>query len=216
MGGVKRRLDVLFARGVNAIEMRQDDRAPRLVEGRHRVQPVSKAADHSLGIALERVGRRACRPAAVSHQQQRQIPVIERGKGLDAAGLAAIHQPVIEIQALLIQRTDSIRIDTRPGDGEAISFDAELLDQVQIFVKAIVMVAGHVAIVAIVNPTGHVGESVPNGGLAAVSLARTFDLERGSGDAENKISRETGDEKLGIHERASNLDARCRPRNIID
>ncbi len=54
------------------------------------IQPVTEALHHHLGIALEGIGCGTRRPAAIAHKRQRQIPVIERGIGLDATRLAAI------------------------------------------------------------------------------------------------------------------------------
>ncbi len=65
MGRVKCGLHVALARRMDAEQMRQDHRAPRLVEGRHRIEPVAQAADDGLRVALEGISRRARRPATV-------------------------------------------------------------------------------------------------------------------------------------------------------
>ena len=122
---MQRRLHVALARRMDAVEMAEPDRAPGLVEGRHRIEPVAEAGDHRLGIALVGIGRRARRPAAVAHQRQRQVPVVERREGLDVARLAAIDEAVVEIEPLFVDRAGAFRNDARPGDREAIGLDAE-------------------------------------------------------------------------------------------
>ena len=199
VGGMERRLHVPLARRVDAQQMRQDHRAPGLVEGRDRIEPVAETADHGLGIALEGVGGRAGGPAAIAHQRQWQVPMIERRESLDAALLAAVDQAIVEIQSLLVERSGAIGIDARPGDRETIGFDAQFLDQVEIVVEAIVMVAGDIAIVPVVDTARHVGEGIPDRGLATIGLRSAFDLEGGGGDAEDEIARKAGCELLRIH-----------------
>lgn len=198
MQRVKRRVHVALARCMDAIEVAQPDGAPGLVEGRHRIQPVADAGDDRLGIALEGIGRLPRRPAAVAGQHQRQVPMVERREGLDAARLQAIDEPVVEIEALLVRSTRPLGNDARPGDGEAIGFHAERLDQVKVFVQPVVVIAGDIAVVAAIDSARHVGKRVPDRRLAAVQLRCPLDLERGGCHAEHEIAGETVGKGLGI------------------
>jgi len=56
MHGRKRGFHVALTRRMDTIEMRQPDRAPRLIESRNRIQPVAKPRHHHLGITLKRIG----------------------------------------------------------------------------------------------------------------------------------------------------------------
>ncbi|MNZ92172.1 hypothetical protein D3C78_1111870 [compost metagenome] len=177
---------------MNAIEMAEPNRTPGFIEGRHRIQPVAQPCHDGLGVTLEGVRRGARGPAAVAHQRQRQVPMIKRRIGLDAARLAAINEAVVKIQPLLVDRTETIGNDARPGDGETIGLDTHVLDEIEILFPAIVMIAGDITIVTPKDMARHVAEGIPDGGLAAIRPGGAFDLERGSRDAEQEVAGETG------------------------
>lgn len=118
--------------------------------------------------------------------------MVKRRIGLDAARLAAIDEAVVEIQPLLVDRPETIRNDARPGDGETIGLDTHVLDEIEILLPAIIMIAGNIAIVTLEDMARHIAEGVPDGGLAAIRLRGAFDLERGGRDAEQEIAGETG------------------------
>ncbi len=145
--------------------------------------------------------RGAGSPAAIPHQGQRQIPMVQRRIGLDPACLAAINEAVVKIQTLLIDRPETIGNDARPGDRETIGLHPHLLDEIEVFLPAIVMIAGDIAIVTPKDMARHIAEGIPDGGLAAIRLGGTFDLERGSCDAKQEIAGETGCERFGIGHR---------------
>lgn len=84
--------------------MAEPDGTPRFVEGRDRVETIPQTRDHGLGVTLVCIGGRACRPAAVAHQRQRQVPVIEGRKGLDAARLQSVDKAVVKVEPLLVDR----------------------------------------------------------------------------------------------------------------
>ncbi|MND71945.1 hypothetical protein D3C80_634860 [compost metagenome] len=127
--------------------------------------------------------------------------MVKRRIGLDAARLAAINEPVVKIEPLLIDRPETVRNDTRPGDGETIGLDTHLLDEIEVFFPAIIVIAGDIAIVPPEDMARHVAEGIPDGGFAAIGLGRTFDLERGGCDAEQEIAGKTGCKRFGIGHR---------------
>lgn len=117
--------------------------------------------------------------------------MIERREGLDVASLQTIDEAIVEIEALFVDRAGALRNDARPGDGEAVGFDAEAFDQVEVFIEPVIVIAGDIAVVTLIDPARHVGEGIPYGRLAAVGLGRTLDLEGGSCNAEDEIAGET-------------------------
>ena len=198
MQRVQGRVHVALARRMDAVEMAEPDRTPGLVEGRHRIEPVAEPGDRRLGVALEGVGRRTRRPAAVAHQRQRQVPVVERREGLDAARLQPVDEPIVEIEPLLVDRPGAFRNDARPGDREAVGLDAEALDQVEILVQPVIVIAGDIAVVTAMDPARHVRERVPDRGLAAIGLRRALDLEGGGRHAEDEIAGKAGGKRFGV------------------
>lgn len=188
MHGVKGSLHVALARSMDAVEVAEPDDAPGFVEGRNPVEAIAKTVHHRLGIALKRIGGRTRGPAALAGEQQRQIPVVERCEGLDAARLAAVNQPVVEIEAGLVHRTRAFGDNARPGNREPVGVDTHLLDEIEVLFQAIVVIAGNVAVIAIMDAARHIAESIPDGWLAAIGLAGAFDLEGSGGNAESEVA----------------------------
>ena len=60
-----------------------------------------------------------------------------------------VGQAAVEIQALLVHRTPTVGNHPRPGDAEAIVFDAQFGHQLHVVFEAMIVVAGHVARVAV-------------------------------------------------------------------
>ena len=85
----------------------------------------------------------------------------------------------------------AFRKHPRPGDGEAIGLDAEILDQADVFLVAMIMFVGAVAIAAVADLARRVGERVPDRRAAAVFVDRALDLVGRCGGAPDKILRET-------------------------
>ena len=149
------------------------------------------------GIVGERVGRVALLPAAQGLQLLRQVPVIKRGPGLDAFGQQLVDQPVVEVEALRIERAAAVGKDARPGDREAIGAGAHRLHQGDVFLVAMEMVDRDVAGAAVGRLAALAREHVPDRDTAAVLERRALDLIGRRGGAPKKPLREPGRRSSG-------------------
>ena len=130
-------------------------------------------------------------PAAVLVLQGlRQIPVIERGIGLDAGRQQLIDQTIVEIEPLRICRPGAFRKDARPGNREAIGLRAHLLHHRHVLLVEPVMIVGDVAGIAVRDLAGHVRKAVPDRLALAVGIRRAFDLIGRGRNAPDKAIRE--------------------------
>jgi hypothetical protein len=66
--------------------------------------------------------------------------VVQGGEGLDPGGEELIHQPVIEVQPLLIRLAGALGGDPRPGDREPVGGHPDVLHQGDVFPVAVVVV----------------------------------------------------------------------------
>ena len=84
-------------------------------------------------------------------QRLGQVPVVERGPGLDAVLQERVDQAAVEVEAALVDRPGAGRLDPRPGDGEAVGAQAEVGHQRDVVAVAVVVVGGDGAGVAVVG-----------------------------------------------------------------
>src|SRR5262249_40122656 len=103
------------------------------------------------------------------------------------------------------------RNDARPGDRESVGFDAHLFDQIEILFQPVVVIAGNVAGVAIMDATRHVAKGIPYRWLAAVRPRSAFDLEGGRRHATSEISGEAVRKRLRVDHGPSVCRAGFRP-----
>lgn len=178
------------ARRHPALQVPDPGRAQRLVERRPVLHPVAEALHHVGGVRGEVLRGLPYGPAAPVLERLRQVPVVEGGERGDARLQEAVHEPVVEVQARLVDRPVAAGHDPRPGDREAVGVRAELLDQADVLGDPVVVVAGHVTRVAPVDRAGGVRERVPDRGGAAVLGHGSLDLVRGGGDAPGEVRRE--------------------------
>jgi hypothetical protein len=147
---------------------------------------VAEALGDDRGVVGEREGRVALRPAAPVLERLRQVPVVE-GDGRGDAGLQqTVDQLVVEGQALGVHRAVAVRDDARPGDRQAVGVDAQPAHQGDVLAPAVVVVAGHVAVVAAGGLPRGVREGVPDRRRAAVLRHGPLDLVRRGGRAHRK------------------------------
>ena len=122
-------------------------------------------------------------------QRLRQIPVIQRRVGFDAVFQELIDQPVVEIEPLGIRSAAAFRKHPRPRDRKSIGLDAEIPDQADVFLVAMVVIVGAVGVAAVLDLARRVRESVPDRTAAAVFVDGAFDLIGRRGGAPDEIFR---------------------------
>ena len=175
---------------VDAVPIAQFEERTELVDREDVLDAIGQSLRNESCIVSERLGRVARLPAAaVVLQHLRQIPVIQRGKGLDAVGEQLVDQAAVEVHALWIRRAGPLRKDARPGDREAIDLDAQRLHQLHVVFVTVVVIVGHVAVGVVDDLAGRMGEGVPHRRRAAVFGDGAFDLVRGGGGSPQKARR---------------------------
>src|SRR5262249_5026455 len=94
-----------------------------------------------------------------------------------------VDEAPVEVEALLIRLAGSLREDPRPRDREPVGVRADLAHQRDVFLVAVVVVVGDVAVLVVVDVSRRVGERVPDRRALAVLVPGAFDLVRRRGDA---------------------------------
>jgi hypothetical protein len=162
-----------------AFVVADDGRAPGFVMGDPVLDPVAQSARDRIGHGDEGVDGGALVPAAALLQDLRQVPVVERGPGLQSAFQHAVDQALVEIQPPGVGRAAGFAEDARPGDRKTVGIRAQAARDVQVFGPAVVMVAGDRAAGAVADAARRRGETVPDRFDPAVRLRRPFDLVGG-------------------------------------
>ena len=166
-------------------------RDPRLVQGHPLRDAVAQRAEHGRRVIGEALGGLAGGPAAEPRLERlRQVPVVQRHDRRDVALEQLVDQPCVEVEAALVERPATLREDPRPGDAEAIRLEPDLLHQVEVLRPAVVVVAGDVAGVAVLDHARRVAEAVPDRLAAAVLGDGALDLVGGRGGPPQEVSRE--------------------------
>ena len=168
------------ARGVDARGVAEERRNPGLVERRPDPDPVTERLVHHRGIGGKALGCFPRRPAALVFQRLRQVPVVQRDPGRDPGSKQLIDQPRIKRNAFRVRR-HAVGHAAGPGDGEAVGGQVQLLHQPHVLGRAVVVVAGNIAVVAVRDRTGHAAKDVPDGISATAFVGRALDLVRGGG-----------------------------------
>ena len=189
---------VAQARGMMPPVMAEEGNAPGLVDRGDAGKPVAKMADYKVGIVGEPAGYIAVLPAAVIGVALRQVPVIERRKGLQTALEHRIQKPVIEGQPVGVHFFVRLRQKAWPGKGKAIGTEAAIRDEVEILGITVVMIAGRRAVTAVCNGTGLSCKTVPVRG-AAPPVGCAFDLIARGRDPKHHVGRETGNDLCQAH-----------------
>ena len=73
-----------------------------------------------------------------------------------------VDQPGVEVKPARVDRSVAVGNDARPGDREPVMRDAEVLQQVEIGLITVVMIAGDLGRVAVLDLAGQRGEPVPD------------------------------------------------------
>jgi len=144
---------------------------------RHPVlDPVPQPPGDRFCIPDKRVHRGTVRPAAALLQLLGKVPVIERRKRTYPPRKKRVHQAFVEIESLRVEGAVPFGIDPRPGNGEPIDLEAEILHEVEVGTVAVVMIARHAAVIAVCGLPRGAGKPIPDGLAFPVFVLRPFDL----------------------------------------
>jgi hypothetical protein len=86
----------------------------------------------------------------------------KRHEGLEAGGQHPVEEAVVEGEPGRIQLADPVGQDPGPSDGEAVRAEAEVPHELDVFRPAVVVVAGEVACLAVVDGAWSVRELLPD------------------------------------------------------
>ena len=110
-----------------------------------------------------------------------------RGRpGRDPRRQEHIDEPVIEVEPSLIHRAAARGKNPRPGNAEPVGADAQRFHQRDVFLVAVVVVAGHLRSAAILDEPWLRRVRVPDRRPSPIDIVSPFDLKGGCGDAPHK------------------------------
>jgi len=137
----------VFAKGIT-----QMAGTPRLVDGKPGFHSVTKMAGNHTGVPSKGIHNGTIQPGSL--QGGWQIPMVKGCHGLNISLQKRIHQPAVKIQAGLIDLSATLWQDARPGNRETVGFKTQRLHQLDIFLPAVIMIAGNISCIAIVCFSG--------------------------------------------------------------
>lgn len=115
--------------------------------------------------------------------------MVEHEVGGDAAGDESVDEFIVEGDAFRVYGADAFGKDAGPTDGKAVVLNGEGLHEVEVFFVAVIVIAGGVSGVSVLDIAGLMGEYVPNGRGFTVCVPSAFVLVRGGGNAPHKVFR---------------------------
>src|SRR5215211_6162270 len=190
MGGGEGFPGVFPPRRVDSLAIAQPGRDPGLIQGDPERNRVTERLVHDPGVLGKPLAGLPARPAAPVLKDLREIPMVQGEHRLDGARPESVHEPAVEVEALLVGRAAALGLDARPGDGEAVRAQTEICHEVEVLFDAVVVVAGYVAGVAAVDLARCVGEGVPDRGSAPVLVHGPLDLVGRRRGAPQEVLRE--------------------------
>ena len=128
------------------------------VEGGEVPDPVAIAARNQGGVVGEPKSDIAILPSAEIVQRLRQIPMIQAQPGLYAVAQHLVDQAIVEVEAQAVGLAAPLRQHARPGHGKPVDLRAQAPHQRHVFPIAMVVVARHIAGIAI----GDTARLLPN------------------------------------------------------
>ncbi len=177
-----------MAGGVRAEQVTESGVLPGFVERDPVFGAVAEGFDDDFGVIGKILGHIAPgETAAQILERLGRVPMEQGDVGRDVAGQQQVNQAAVVIQAFLVDLSAPGGEHAAPGDGEAIGVQAELGHQGQVALGVAVGIAGHIGIFAGADFAGGVGEGVPNGAAFAIRAGASFNLEGGSGGAEQEV-----------------------------
>ena len=180
------------ARGQRAVQKAAVGDHPRLVQRGPAGHTVAQGAGHHLGIVGKPARAVGVEPAAPVVQRGRPVPVVQGEQRRDAGGQQLVDQPVVEPEAGGVHPTCAGRQHPRPGHREAVGLQPQLAHQRHVVGHAVVVVAGHVAGVAMGDAAGRAHEAVPVADAGTVGQRRALDLVGRCGRAPQEAGRKHG------------------------
>src|SRR5260370_1368698 len=102
--------------------------------------------------------------------------MVKRDVGLDPVGQEFVDQAGVEGQPPWIRRAGAIGKYPRPRDRKPVVLDAEIPDQADVFLVAVVMLVGAVPSRTVLDLARRVRKCVPDRPAAAVFIDRALDL----------------------------------------
>src|SRR5674476_961551 len=132
------------AGGVRAGTIAEVCRTPGLVQRGPGLDPVTEGGSDHGRVLREPVGGLTIRPPSRILERLRQIPVVERGDGLDTAGDQPVDEPRVEVDAGLAYRSRTGGNDPGPGDRESVGVQVQARHQVEVLLEAVIVIVGDV------------------------------------------------------------------------
>ncbi|KAG8507719.1 hypothetical protein J0S82_011404, partial [Galemys pyrenaicus] len=186
---------------------------PWLMEGDPQLDTVPKSGEAEVGVVQEGIHHTFIQPAAMILQGLRQVPVEQRGHGLNVG----VQQPVDQLVVVgHTSEAGAVSVPTRedagPGDRELIDLSPEATKQGDIRVHLVVTVTGHLrcrlAFGGIPVP-----KLVPDTCPSSVLGPASFHIEGSCGDAPQEAFRKNiRQEKIPC---CPGLVCKCLPDSLI-
>ena len=190
VGYLQGSLPIASPRGMNTAVVAHERRHPRFVVGDPQLYPIGEPVEHDGGIIEVVLYGVSIGPAPLVLKALRQIPMIEGDHGCDFVGQQIVNQPLVEIKTGRIEFSAAGGKDTGPGDGEAGRSQTDILHQPDIFLVAVIVIAGYVCVLVLVHLPRGVAESIPDGLSSSILVHRALDLVGGGCSAPQEIFRE--------------------------
>src|SRR5215213_8210121 len=178
---------LFVSRCVDAETVTHPCRDPGFVQGDPEFHLVRQCLVEDVCVLREAFARLPARPSAAVFERLRQVPMVKREDRLDGAFSQAIDQAPVMVEPVLIGGSGPLWLNAWPGYGEAVRLHPEVGHQVEVFLQAVVMVAGNVSRVAMANLALGVAERVPDRRSASVLCGGALDLVGGRGRAPQKV-----------------------------
>ena len=131
-------------------------------------------------------------PAETVLQRLRQVPMVQRHIRRDAVRQQFVQQPIIEVETLRVRRAVPVRKHARPRNRETIGLDAQILDQANVFLVAMIVIVGLIGIAAVFDLARLMGESIPDRAAASVFKHGALDLIGGRRRPPDETVRKAG------------------------
>ena len=176
VGGRRRGAGLGAPGGVDAAGVAEHRRAPRLVDRGPPAYPVAEGVGDDRGVVGEALRGGADLPAAAVLERLGEIPVVQRGDGLDAVGQQLVDERPVEVEPAAAGGARPDRLDAGPGDREAVGGEPEAGHEGHVVGHAPAVVGGDGAGVAAGVAGGR--EGVPDRRPPAVEIDAALDLVR--------------------------------------